>query len=456
MYRTRILILLSILLLAAFVRIAGMISPDYNLDESWTYAISILAQAPDTSARLFQEPNNSLHIILLLPGLKFIGGKMGFRILGVLTGILVTAVVMRLGFRLYGRQAAWYAGFIAALSYAGISASQLGRPYIVSQLMGLLALLMWYERKNRLNMLFSALTPLFHVGAFPIVMIQDVIVAWYLLQRRNLRLVGYRGIADWIASRIPAYAMLAMILGLMFKWRLSGRVVSSGQQTPDLKTLVEEILQMLHGQGSLNNPSWTTLIWLILLVFLVIAIIMACRKSGFTRQMMIPLIWLALSFGILSIMTIIADGPIKFIHITHIVYAFALLFAFVLIKIPKVLQITFILLIALSNGLSIYNAYLHPFDQFTNSFTEIDNWRGDNPLYFKSVTAIYGLVFNAPPTANLDFLREFDPKNKDFTYPDTPYYYLAYSYFDDGLMPSECQPEPIWRYWEFHIHKCEP
>ena len=72
-------------------------------------------------------------------------------------------------------------------------------------------------------MVTGMLTVLSHVGAIPLILIQDILAVRTILQRKPFHW------GRWIVSRIGIYGVFLMTLWLVHLRQLTGKVISSGQ-----------------------------------------------------------------------------------------------------------------------------------------------------------------------------------------------------------------------------------
>ncbi len=434
-------IMVAILLVAFGLRVSNSTVADLDLDETWTYLHHEYLQYPDGFTQFIREPNNTVHITMMVGVLEFVPDRLGARLLSLMAGILSVAVTARIGYRLFNTKVALASAVLSAFAFLAIDISQTARPYALANLFGLMALLTWIEAKPRWNTLFSALAPLFHVGAMPLVILQDAYTVIAFIQGKKVKLL------NWIVFRLPSYLFFIMMLILVWLRHTTGKTISSGQGTPSFINIVSDLTRNIFGtlRFSLETPH--ILFWLAICGVVGYAFL---RKS-YRNQLIILFLWVLLSYGSLIIMTIISSGPIKFIHITHITYAIALMVGFALYTLPSRSLPVGLTLISIFQIAGLFPYYQEPIQQYQESGEAIVEWYDSerSPLYFRLINPVNGLMVNASSDALLDILAVMPEEQ-----PPDRYYYLQFRsfrpYYDDT-----CDPTPVWTYWDFDIHRCE-
>lgn len=438
--RRSFVIMLGICFVAFALRTWNISSTNYDLDEAWTYSNIVYAQDADTFDQIYREPNNTFHIMMTLPLASAAWSKLGFRFWSIAAGMLTVAAIGRLGFRLYGRRGAWASAWVAALALGSVDYSQHVRPYALAFLFATLATVAYVERNKRWNMLLSSLVPLLHIGAFPIVMLQDAQTVWRILRGKYVNRV------DWVVRRTPPYVMLLLILYLVYLRRLSGKVISSGQATPSPMDVLEHWCSTVVGDSTLS-------LGLFGLVAIFVAGVIGLHwrrdeQSDVLPKLAIPLLWIAITYGVLVTMTIISDGPIKYVHITHVAFATALLVGAGVSVAPRIGGIIIIGLITVAAAIGLQEYYAAPYDNFTETFIELEQWRDEQTIYFEAIFPVQALALGAPEDADLEFLVFIDNVDR---LPES-YFLLQYKDFDP--LPNNCNADAIWRYGAFHLHEC--
>ena len=429
-FHTRLWVLVLILLVGFALRLHDLLAPDLNIDETWSFLNSYYLFHPEGNSAaqiLLPEPNNALHLVLIGASLVVVPDTFAARWLSVIIGIITVALTARVAFRLYGRRAAWIAALITALAYAPVTVSQIARPYALATLLALLSLLFWLEKRPRLNMLASMLVVLAHIGALPVVIVQDALTLRDVLRGRRVR------IGEWIVRRVPVYATLAVLVYLVYL-RRTVHVISSGQPPPRPADLLYYTLNVIvNGFPALTGA---TLLFLIGVV-LPLALLVVWRRLPKPRNLALPLLWIAFTYILLVAGAVLSDGPIKWIHITHVAIALALIMAALLARAPRALLAGVLVAFCCAAGLALLSFYQHPDHYWKDSLAQIDPYRRDDePIYLQQGSVLWALQINSPAAL---YVQQYPAQDQ------LPSHYLYVEHADwDPPAPPECAPEPLW------------
>lgn len=430
LFHKRLLILTFLLLVGFWLRLHSIDVPDLNIDETWSYLHSYYLGHPSgysTIQILSPEPNNAFHLIISSLILQFLPpGAFGMRWLSLCAGILTVALATRIAFRLYGRRSALITALIVALAYNPIYYSQIARPYAIATLLALLSLLFWLEKRARLNMLVSILVPLAHIGAMPVVVIQDLLTLTRVVRGERVNKL------DWIIRRIPVYGAFFLIVYMVYL-RREIHVISRGQTPPSPTDLLYHTLNAIHnGFPTMTPGAWLFLIGVVL-PFLVIAVLYWRRLP---KNIIVPLLWIAASYGFLIAGAVFSDGPINWNHISHVAIAIALLIGAVLALAPRGVLVVLFAYTAAS-GLMLANYYQHPYRYAKGVREVIDTFRtNDEPVYLGQSTILWTLQVNNPDALYIALLPDATERPAFYFYVNRP-----------GWLPpppAECDPEPLW------------
>ncbi|MBI1257936.1 MAG: hypothetical protein GC204_10730 [Chloroflexi bacterium] len=429
-FSIRLWILSLIILFGFALRLYNLIIPDLNLDESWSYINSLyLAYPSNTSVLqiLGPEPNNALHLVLASVMLSFVPSPFGIRWLSVMIGVITIALTSRIAFRLYGKQASLIAGLITACAYAPVTYSQIARPYALATLLALLSLLFWIERRSRLNMMASILVPLAHIGAMPIVIVQDILTLWRLRSGIHVNKI------DWIIRRIPVYTIFFAVLYLVYV-RRNFHVISKGQLPPSPLDLLYYTLNLLVN----GFPALTTATILFVVgVLLPLTLLMISRRRHLPKNLIPPLLWIACSYGLLIAGAVLSDGPIKWIHISYVAIALALFMATLLTQASSRLRSGILAIFCIASLLSLGDFYAQPDQYWHQTLAEINTLRQANEMiYLQQSTILWAFQINDPSASYVQLLPD------ESTRPARYLYIEMTSWLPPA--PLECDPAPIW------------
>jgi len=348
------------------------------------------------------------------------------RWLSLCAGILTIAVAARIAFRLYGWRASWIMALIVALAYSPVYYSQIARPYALATLLVLLSLLFWLEKRARLNMLTSILVPLAHIGAMPVIVMQDLLTLVRVWRGEPVNKL------DWIIRRIPVYGAFFLIVYMAYA-RRDIHVVSKGQTPPSLTDLLYHALNVFHN----GFPAMTPGAWLFLFgVVLPLVLIVIIYWRRLPKNLNVPLLWIAASYGFLIAGAVFSDGPINWNHISHIAIAIALLVAAVLSIAPRsVLAIIFAY-----SAASVFmwaTFYQHPYRYAKDVRAVLDTFRtNDEPIYLGQPTILWTLQVNNPDADYITWLPDASERPAYYFYVNRP-----------GWLPTpppECDSQPLW------------
>lgn len=428
-FHKRLSILTLLLLVGFALRLHNLTVPDLNIDETWSFLHSYYLGHPSGYSAiqiLSPEPNNAFHLILSSITLLFVPGAFGMRWLSVCVGILTIAVAARIAFRLYGRRTSLITAVIVMLAYNPVYYSQIARPYALATLLASLSLLFWLEKRTRLNMLTSIFVPLAHIGAMPVIAIQDLLTLVRVAQGKRVNKL------DWIVRRIPVYGAFFLIIYMVYL-RRHIHVISKGQSPPSPAQLLYQTLNTIHTGFPTPTPAaWLFLIGVVV-PFLVIVIVYWRRLP---KNLNVPLLWIAASYGFLIAGAVLSDGPINWNHISHVSIAVALIIAAVLSRVPRV---AFFALVAfcIANIIMLVNFYQHPYRYAKDVRAAIDTFRTNNePVYLGQSTIIWTLQVNNPDADYIILLPDEAERPLRYLYVNRP-----------GWLPpppAECDQEPLW------------
>jgi hypothetical protein len=417
-----------ILLLGFAVRLHNLEVPDLNIDETWSYIHSYFLGHPSgytVSQILSPEPNNALHLILASAFIYLAPGAFGIRWLSLSCGVLIIALAMRIAYRLYGRRASLIAGLIVSLASASVYYSQIARPYMLTTLLGLLSLLFWLEKRPRLNMIASIFVPLAHIAAMPIIVVQDMLTLARIGRGQRVNKL------DWIIRRIPVYGMFLLVVYMTYL-RRDIHVISSGQSPPSPSEVLYHALNAIHNGFPVLTPG----AWLFLggvIAPLLIAVVFYRRLP---RNLDLPLLWIAATYGFLIAGAVLSDGPIKWLHISHVAIAIALLMAAVLSRVPRASWIVLIAFVV-ANGVMLIDYYQQPYHYLKSTRMALDSFRRDDEaIYVLQPTILWALQVNNPDAPYITWLPEEAERPSRYLYVNRPGWPPA--------APAECEPEPLW------------
>ncbi len=418
-------ILVLVLLVGFLLRLHNLNANDFTIDETWSYVHSVGIAHPSGSPVLYllaEEPNNDLHLVLMSLLLQLDSNRFSARLFSVLLGTITIALTARLAHNLYGSKAALAAALLTSLALAPITFSQTARPYMLSTTLGLLSLVLWSERRLRLNMIASAFVPLAHIGAMPMVVIQDLYAIHDFLTKRSLNFT------QWIVYRIPTYAMFGLVVFATYL-RRSVHVISAGQPLPSLADIAAQLLHTFATNAMIP----------LLLVFFLLPAAIAYLRSAQRKNLTFPLVWMLISIAYLVVGAVMSDGPIKWIHLAHLAIASILLVAAVLASLTspqyKLLLATYsaVALVMLNGYYSALNA---PWRKLDNALRAIAP--ANTVIYMGQDTTLWALQLNtAHPYQRLPAM------------PETPgdYVYLDRAGWYPPPPPPECT-EIIWKGYE--------
>jgi hypothetical protein len=288
----RLWLLVLVLWIGFALRLHNLLIPNLNIDETWSFLNSyyLVHPAGYTAAQiLLPEPNNALHLLLMGVSLWFVPDTFSARWFSVMIGLITVALTARIAFRLYGRRAALIVALITALAYAPVTFSQIARPYALATLLALLSLLFWLEKRLRWNMLASTLVPLAHIGALPVVVVQDVLTLRDALRGRRIKRM------EWIVRRVPVYSMFLLIVYMTYL-RRSVHVISSGQPAPSPADILYHALNvMINGFPALTV---STLLFLVGVLLPLVGLVF-WRRRDLPTNLGVPLLWIAATYGLL-------------------------------------------------------------------------------------------------------------------------------------------------------------
>ncbi len=427
-FYTRLCLLTLFLWVGFGLRLHDLLLPNLNIDETWSYLNSYYLVHPagySAAQILLPEPNNALHLVLMGITLIFVPHTFGARWFSVMVGMITVALAARIGFRLYGRRAGLIAGLMTALAYAPVIYSQDARPYMLATLLALLSTLLWLEKRPRLNMLAAALVPLAHIGAMPVVVVQDAVFLRDVLRGRRMRRM------EWIVRRVPVYALFLLIIYAAYQQRPI-HVISSGQTPPSPADLLNFTLNVIvNGFPALTAA---TAIFLIGVILPLIGLaIWRGRRIDFT----VPLLWIIFTYGFLIAGAVLSDGPIKWLHITHVAIALVLIMAALLARAPRLLIAGVLVAYCAAASLLLINFYQNPYQYWSDTLAQIDPFRqGDEPIYLQQPTVLWSLQINEPSARYVQYLPDADTRA-------TRYLYVEMEGWDPPA-PPECAPTPLW------------
>jgi len=413
------------------LRLYLLTAPNLNLDETWSYINSFYIAHPLPNVALTQillpEPNNALHLVLAGLTLKILDGAFAIRWLSVMVGTVSIALAARIAYRLYGRKAAVITALIVALAYAPVTYAQVARPYALATFLALLSLLLWIEQRGRLNMIVSTLVPLAHIGAMPVIFLQDALTLWRIFQRKPVNK------PDWIIRRIPPYAAFLLIVYMVYL-RRAAHVMSSGQSAPSPVELISQMLNLIvSGFPALTV---TTILFLVGVV-LPILVLVIVRWRGLPKNLHIPLLWLIVTYGMLIAGAVLSDGPIKWMHITHVAIALALILSAVSARAPRIVMIGIAGAFILSSASSLVTYYRAPDRYWSDIAESLAPISGDAPIYVQQQTVLWALQVNNPAMSVFQLYPEAESRPAHYFYVEM----LGWS----PSAPPECSPDPIWQ-----------
>ncbi len=414
-------VLVLVLLVGFLLRLHKLDGNDFNIDEAWSYVHSSEIAHPSGYPLLnifAEEPNNDLHLTLMSLFLRVDASRFSARLFSALLGTLAIALAVRLAHTFYGRKAVLPAALLISLALSPITFSQTARPYMLSTTLGLISLVLWSEHKLRLNIVASALVPLAHIGAMPLVVIQDVYAIHASLTKKSFNLM------QWIFYRIPTYAMFALIV-LMTYLRRSAHVISAGQTLPALADIAQQLLHTLASNATIP----------LLLVFFLLPAAIAYLRAARRKLLVFPLVWIFISIAYLVAGAVLSDGPIKWIHLSHIAIAVALLLAAILASLtPRqrgllLAAYSAVALVTLNGYYGAPNTAWRQLDEAIRTITP-----ADRVIYMGQDTTLWALQLNTPhPYRHLPELAE---RPADYIYLDRAGWYPP-------TPPPECR-ETIW------------
>ena len=398
----RLIALVPILLAAFWLRIHNLDQPELNIDESWSflhsYFIAFPSEYPLAQILAF-EPNNDLHLIAASGFIRAVPNAIGLRSFSVFLSMLTVALTARAAARLFGRLAVLPAGLLVAVAYAPVTFAQIGRPYALSVLLALLSVITWLEGKWRLNLLVSAFVPLAHVGAMPVVMAQDFVTVWRIRRGKGVNVPG------WLVNRISVYSILAVLLAAVHLRRVLGKVMSAGQSPPTLVDILRHWLDLLVGDS-------TPLIVVLFLAGVIVPTSAALLKTRRTRRALpenavFPLTWIACTYAVMLLMAVVSDGPIKWVHISHVAVALVLLLAWLLTQIKLGMGIVVLLAFCALSLTGIARYYAQPDKTATTAALAVAALRQDGEVvYVDQGTVLWWLQLNVPDAS---YLVELSP-----------------------------------------------
>lgn len=445
LFRYRLILLVALLLVAYGVRLYHLGVADLNIDEAWSfvYARMLVTGEYAPVEILGAEPNNALHLIFSSLNIRLLPGHMGIRWLSVFAGLLSVAAVTRIAYRAGGKRAVFPAALMATVAYGPVYYSQIGRPYAMTTCLALLSILCWMEYRWRLNMWFSALVPLAHVGTMPAVVAQDMVLLWRRV-RHQRRILFY-----WFINRIVVYAAFGTILWLVYLRRLVGKVMSAGQQPPSIEGIVAHALRLLQGNTLLADaqPLLQDVIFILLFLLPVILLFVAqVARRKVNDKTGAVVVGVVLAYVGLTVMAVFSDGPIKFNHLSYVADLLIILFAVTVAQTRAILRWALTAVFVVTSGLSVLHYYATPYRFYTEAEQQLNAARNGEILYTQHGSAGDAIQVNVP---NVDYIRFLPPG----TEPDVDYLLFGYSNFYPPL-PEECDVTPIMTFNGFHLHEC--
>jgi hypothetical protein len=134
---------------------------------------------------------------------------------------------------------------------------------------------------------------------------------------------------------------------------------------------------------------------------------------------------------------ILSDGPIRWIHITHVALATALLIAGILTHTPRILTAVVLTAVCISSVLGLSAYFSQPDRYWSSTVTTISVFRsGDEPVYAQQTTILWALQVNSPTTGYIALLPAEAERPPAYLYIDMV-----------GWQPSpppECATTPLW------------
>lgn len=441
---------LAVLLLAFGLRIHAITAPDLNIDEAWSFVraevVADMQEKPNARlVALAAEPNNALHLLVSSPFVACADSALGIRLVSALASLITVALTARVARRLMNSRAALFAALIAAFAFWPVYYAQIGRPYALETMLATASLLFWLERKWTKNLFCSLGAAFSHVGAAPVILVQDIFTIMQPVRRR-----GHQSFF-WITNRLVVYAAVCGLVVLVLKRGAdSGRPISAGQYLPGVGEFAVQTLSSLFGPMISSEPWY----WLLVLSFalsILSALVWRTVRRCHVAPVGIPVLWILTSYAILALAVFLANGPIKFVHLTHVAIAVALVCGIVIAWLPKrAAQMLIILFIGLSSRALIQH-YAHPYDMYSQTNRAIAQLRrGTERFYSEHITVLEALALNNPVSGALAIWPE------DGTQPLTPYWYLNFDWGSAPLppLPDECDSEPVQTIGQVRIHMC--
>lgn len=227
--------LIVILLLAVAARLYGIQAQSLWFDEGWSaYAAT---QPTLIDAAHADATNPPLYYVLLNIHATFIGSsEFGLRLFSLFCGLLVVALVFRLGSRLFGEHAALYAALLVAASPLLWWASQEARMYSLLAALVLVCALAWhrlYHRPTRrmwLVLWLAELALLYAHNTGPVVALwlnAVTVIAWIAAGRIDRRLTW----KWWIGGQL--------LIGLLWLPYFLTRFITLGEANSAVTSTLE-------------------------------------------------------------------------------------------------------------------------------------------------------------------------------------------------------------------------
>jgi hypothetical protein len=195
-------------------------------------------------------------------------------------------------------------------------------------------------------------------------------------------------------------------------------------------------------------PTVQTLL-LVLGVVLPLVVFAIARWRHLPENLDVPLLWIVTTYGLLIAGAVLSDGPIKWVHISHVAIALALLIAAILAQMPRALLIGVLSAYCIAGALSMITFYRYPDLYWSEARAEIDRFRqNDEPIYIQQSTVLWPFQMNEPDASYIQL----------FPAPDQlPARYLYVEMLDwNPPAPAECAATPLWsNYMGLRLLSCD-
>lgn len=393
-------ILIAILLLAAALRVWGITSESYWLDE----AISIRQAQVNyaTSIEMLKhDVNFPFYIILLHSWIKlFDTSEFSSRFLSVIFGVLSVGMIYLLAKKLFSERVAIITVLLMSFSPILIYYSQEARSYSLLVLLTIVSFyffISYLEKRDTIHLIayvfFSLLLIYTHIFSFLVILIQNV----YVLYIYRFRI---KPLLKWFAGQLALFILFIPWLPILF-----GQISNSSFSTlwipkPNVLILLSTSYAFFGG-------------YLVLLIFIALLIVFILTKKFKTigkNKLVFVSLWIILPFLVVVTYSLLFSSLYNTRYMLFTLPAIYLLFAVTIDTVmPKKKFISWIIVFVL-----IVSSFISVADQVKR--IDKDDWRTTSE-YIKQNVKENDAVFINPFYQQDPFTYYYDPDC--FKMPDT-------------------------------------